>query len=225
MSGDQMVLGYSPYGAPRELLPLFDDLFTYERNLKQVDNLKGVDAVILWGGEDISPSLYGEKPIMYSGPAEPTERDLFEWEILRQALVSKIPVIGICRGAQLMCAFAGGKLIQDCTNHKHNAHTIKTVDSGSFFNIPADHHQMMYPYEVDHELLGWAEYNLSGHYHGGPDLNQKMRDKAHLEPEVVYFPEINGLAIQPHPEWMSKNTKFKGDFLDWCTDMVIKKLF
>lgn len=70
------------------------------------------DGLLLSGGEDIDPALYGEQTLPACGPVSP-ERDAFEWALLYEAEQQKLPVLGICRGTQILNAFYGGTLVQD----------------------------------------------------------------------------------------------------------------
>ncbi len=217
-----LALGYSPYGGPHlpdKIFP-FSSLFDYGVNLEHSTSLQWVGAVILWGGEDISPSLYNEDAIPHSGPITPSDRDLFEWHILREAVATNKPIIGVCRGAQMVCAFAGGKLVQDVSGHD-SQHTIKCYDEKQF-SVTSSHHQMMYPYDVPHELLAWSTTHKSKYYKGLSDKeSNKFLDKIVKEPEVVYFPHINAMAIQCHPEWHPK----KDEFNEWIINQIIEKQF
>jgi len=78
---------------------------------------------------------------------------------------------------------------------------------------------MMYPYDVEHELLAWATPRQSGHYQGATNVGLScMADKR--EPEVVYYPQIRGLAIQGHPEWAIGSR-----FAEYCNELILSKLF
>jgi gamma-glutamyl-gamma-aminobutyrate hydrolase PuuD len=214
-----LVLGYSPFGNGESIYP-FDELFDKGVNLLLEDSLKDIDALLLWGGADISPSLYGEIPAgAYTGPKEPSARDLFEWHLLREATQKGLPIIGVCRGAQLACAFAGGKLVQDCWGH-HQSHQIKTFD-GKEYSSTSSHHQMMYPYDIKHDLLAWSKETKNTTYKG---LTAAETEKMTKEPEIVYFSEINAFAIQGHPEWQHKNDLVNGwileQIVDWCFKSV-----
>lgn len=221
-------MGYSPYNGP-SFNPIgpFDELFTGSRNLVYAENLDGVDALVLWGGSDISPSLYGEHPYTFSGPLEPSERDMFEWELIRQAVAKGIPIIGICRGGQMLCAAAGGKLVQHVNGHECGHHNIIVNNNGvnTEFSVTSSHHQMMYPYDVEHELLGWMEEPRSNDYEPNYKLYCAEMEKGHhKEAEVVYFPQIKGLAIQCHPEWHTKKDHpFNMWMLKYLRDNVFKE--
>lgn len=70
------------------------------------------DGVIFSGGEDIHPSFYGEMVLEKCGAID-EKRDLFELELFRGALERRMPVLGICRGMQLIAVALGGSLYQD----------------------------------------------------------------------------------------------------------------
>lgn len=174
--------------------------------------------LVLWGGADISPCLYGQKAGKYTNvlEKEPTYNDKAELLLAMEALDGRNPIIGICRGSQLLCAFAGGSLIQDVSNHRKD-HAVLTED-GQRFAVTSTHHQMMFPWGVPHRLIAWAE-ELSNTHTDGENKEILFPKEAYdgegkiKEPEIVYFPAINALAIQGHPEY-SGNTDLWVKYLD-----------
>jgi putative glutamine amidotransferase len=128
--------------------------------------LREVDGLLLTGGGDIDPVLYGEDRHPLVDDAEPG-RDEFEIDLARRAMAADIPVLAICRGAQVLNVAAGGTLIQDIpstvlTNIRHSvkepknavAHTVQVtpgsqleqalgpaVDSGHACPVNSRHHQ------------------------------------------------------------------------------------
>jgi len=79
--------------------------------------LDGCDGVLLTGGEDVDPKEYGEQdthPTVYLAP----ERDRYELALARQALSRDLPLLAICRGAQVLNVAAGGTLVQDIPSHR-----------------------------------------------------------------------------------------------------------
>lgn len=163
------------------------------------DVLTKDDILILWGGGDISPTLYNKALSKRGGgDVEVRGRDRVEWNMLQRAIELNIPIIGVCRGAQMLCAAAGGYLIQHLDNHAGSNHEITTVD-GDVLKVNSLHHQMMVPFEVDHKLLAWSTEKRSRVYFD----EDKMLTEIKCEPELVLFPKIRGIAAQWHPEAMS----------------------
>ncbi len=78
----------------------------------EVDYLKVLDGVLLSGGGDVDPVLLGEAPHPSTGNINP-QRDVFEIKLTQRALAIGLPVLGICRGIQVMNVAAGGTLFQD----------------------------------------------------------------------------------------------------------------
>jgi len=74
--------------------------------------LARVDGIMLTGGGDVDPMLYGEAPHATFQAAE-TGRDAFEMALTRAAIAANVPFLAICRGMQLLNVAMGGTLIQD----------------------------------------------------------------------------------------------------------------
>ena len=174
------------------------------------------DVVLFTGGADVSPHLYCEPRGARTNCQ--VERDRFEVWVANMAIKKEKKMLGICRGAQLMCVMAGGKLIQDVDGHLRS-HGIEDV-FGNVMLMPSTHHQMMRPDTADDSVcVAWAKYPLSKNYTdgSGAELYQPF---AHIEPEIAYFPKIRALAIQGHPEMSSDVHLHK-----YCSDLVEFYLF
>ena len=76
------------------------------------DALRGADGLLLTGGDDVDPALYGEAPHPTFDVSEPG-RDALEIDLVRRALEADLPVLAICRGLQVLNVALGGTLIQD----------------------------------------------------------------------------------------------------------------
>lgn len=96
------------------------------------------DAVVVTGGHDIDPVLYAEEPEVH--PKYDPERDKLESAVIDHALECGLPLLGICRGAQLLNARRGGNLFQDLksrrklTSNRRTLLPLKTLlpESGSY---------------------------------------------------------------------------------------------
>ena len=76
------------------------------------DALDVCDGVALGGGRDIEPSLYGQEPTEHLAPIDP-HRDAFELELVERSLERGLPLLGMCRGIQVLNVALGGTLVQD----------------------------------------------------------------------------------------------------------------
>lgn len=169
------------------------------------DEIKDPEAaLIVWGGADINPGLYDHEIGTRTYPGG--RRDYMEWAMMKTAVKLGIPIIGVCRGAQMACALAGGFLIQHAENHAGSSHEVTTSD-GRTFTTNSIHHQMMFaPSTVDHELLAWSTEQRSPKYLFRND-QEFVTPEDWKEPEFYYFPKIKAFAVQWHPEAMQLNCK------------------
>lgn len=165
----------------------------------RAEELEKPGVLVIWGGGDISPAIYNRDVHPRTGAGDRiTGRDRIEVALARKAIEIGMPIFGVCRGAQLVCAMAGGILVQHVTGHTNSGHLI-TLKSGKRIPYTTLHHQMMYPWKVKHELLGWTS-RLSHVYEGVSEEEAKLIE---VEPEIVVFPEINSFGVQGHPEFMA----------------------
>ncbi len=189
------------YGAHQPFADMFNEVILISSKNYSAIELDETDVVLFGGGEDISPSIYNQKPSRYCHASEHlSARDLLEIEVFKRAQTKGAGMLGICRGAQLLCALSGGSLIQHVTYHAGPDHIMTTSD-GMSINVCSVHHQMMNPFGTKHELIGWAADKLSGVYL----IEDEKKVEMEVEPEVVFFPETKALGIQYHPEFMSDN--------------------
>lgn len=92
------------------------------------------DALVLTGGSDIDPRLYTDDAKHPSVYGIDHTRDLNEWEALGHALEQGIPVLGICRGSQIMTAFRGGRLCQHIgEEHRGTDHIVYAAPEARCF--------------------------------------------------------------------------------------------
>lgn len=85
-------------------------------NLRIADYVAELDGLVLQGGADVSPLTYGETPLRSKWEGDRV-RDLYEIDLLQEFVTHGKPVLGICRGLQLINVAFGGTLYQDLTLH------------------------------------------------------------------------------------------------------------
>ena len=91
-------------------------------HLKNAEMLNEVDGLILTGGGDVHPGLYGREDQMALVEEVNEMRDSFEFGVIEQALDREIPILGVCRGMQIMNVFLGGTLIVDLPTAGYENH-------------------------------------------------------------------------------------------------------
>lgn len=100
-------------------VPIVIPMTTSEEQISAI--LAIVDAVVMTGGEDICPSYYGEEPIRALGEVVPI-RDRFDYKLIRMAVDKGLPLLGICRGEQILNVAFGGTLYQDIPSQKKDSY-------------------------------------------------------------------------------------------------------
>jgi putative glutamine amidotransferase len=121
-----------------------------------------IDGLILAGGSDIDPATYGAVPHPETRGTWP-ERDRFELALTHAALEREMPVLGICRGMQLLNVACGGTLIQhlpDLVGHDDHRHT-----PGAF----GDHDVRLQEGTLAARAVGSEHTAVKSHHHQGVD--------------------------------------------------------
>jgi putative glutamine amidotransferase len=161
--------------------------------------LDRVDGLLLAGGADIDPASYGAEPHLETRGTWP-ERDAFELALARRALERDIPLLGICRGMQLLNVALGGTLDQHLPESLgHSAH--RTI-AGTF----SEHHVRLEPGSLACEAAGVEGFVVWSHHHQGVEaLGRGLRVSGWAEEdEIVEAIELPGrrfaLGVIWHPE-------------------------
>jgi putative glutamine amidotransferase len=170
-----------------------------ERDPDQVLDL--IDGLILAGGADIDPSAYGEDSHPETRGTVP-ERDSFEIALARRAIERDLPLLGVCRGMQLMNVATGGTLLQHLPDsHGHHEHRR---NPGTFDG--ADHDVRLAAGSLAARAAGEALHGTKSHHHQGIDrlgTGLEVTGWSTIDelPEAVEMPERHfALGVQWHPE-------------------------
>ncbi len=119
------------------------------------------DALILSGGEDIHPSFYGDVVLEKCGAID-EKRDRFEIELFRRALERGMPVLGICRGMQVMAVALGGSLYQDLSY----CQAAMDIHGGAWQQQDKDMPSVrLNPGTTLHQIFGEESLHVNCHHH------------------------------------------------------------
>lgn len=181
-------------------VPLMIPMDATEENLRQT--LELVDGMIFSGGHDIAPIRYGEEPHQKLQEICP-ERDDFDFLLYRLAKEHSLPILGICRGFQLMNVSEGGKLYQDLS--LKNTESLKH-SQGHGPSIPT-HTVKVEPGSKFYKILGKGEIRVNSFHHQAVKstsenvaISGKALDNVVEAIELKNYPF--GLGVQFHPEML-----------------------
>lgn len=165
-------------------------------NILDIDKALKCDGLLLPGGGDIDPKYYGED--MAGSDKPDRELDKAQWDVLDAFVKAKKPVLGICRGMQLINVYFGGSLYQDLkTKETHSrkngvdsVHSVKSIVKGNLFE----------------NLYGRGFYVNSAHHQGVKKLGEGLVSVLEAEDgvcEALLHKDLPIAATQFHPERMS----------------------
>ena len=168
-----------------------------------LDVLERCQAVLLTGGGDIDPARYGEE----AGPRIQeldASRDAFELAAIDRTLAARLPLLGICRGLQLLTVALGGRLYQDLDAAGYPGHWRET-DS----HLPA-HRVTAVPGSLAEVALGGRDSVNSVHHQAVADLGPHLVATARADDDLIEAAEGDPgagygplLGVQWHPERMA----------------------
>jgi putative glutamine amidotransferase len=163
--------------------------------------LDRIDGLMLAGGGDIDPAAYGADPHPETVGSVP-ERDAFEVALVRRALERDMPVLGICRGMQVLNVACGGTLHQhlpELVGHGDHRRVLGSFDG-------ADHDVRLAPGSLAARAAGEELHATKSHHHQGVDRvgdGLVVTGWAVLDdlPEAIELPgNAFALGVQWHPE-------------------------
>ena len=152
------------------------------------------DALILTGGNDVDPRLYGQMPGRGKEDPDP-ERDHVEVSAVRASVSAGRPVLGICRGIQLLAAADGGSLIADLPSAGYDFHCDEGREFEPVHEISVD------PGSIAHQALAGAGRVNSIHHQAVATIGRTLRASAWSSDGIIEAIEAPGvLGVQWHPE-------------------------
>ena len=164
--------------------------------------IKTVDAIVMTGGEDVEPYRYGESPIPELGGVYP-ERDEFDIKLTQMAVKAKLPLLGVCRGVQVLNVAFGGSLWQDIPSQLPDAYAKHKTDVVEAHKVEVVEGSVLY------ELIGGDATVNSLHHQSVKALAPGFKVSAISEDGVIEGIEKVGakcvMGVQFHPEIMVKN--------------------
>lgn len=163
----------------------------------QIARLPDFDGVVVTGGHDVHPVLYGAEPEVK--PNYDQDRDTLEKQVIFAALDRRRPILGICRGAQLLNVCLGGTLVQDLRSHRHRTSHRRTVLPLKTLSVSPD--------TLLAALMGKPERKINSLHNQaihqlGLGLNVSGRDHDNIV-QAVEDPDYGFLVgVQWHPEFL-----------------------
>lgn len=192
-------------------IPVLMPPLTEQKNIGEWLQAVGVSGVVLTGGADIEPSRFGEEAIPELGRVS-AQRDESELMLFQEALERKLPILGICRGLQVINVACGGSLVQDMRTQLGEAFSVH--DQKIPTQMPV-HHVGLAPESEVAALFGTCSLRTNSHHHQCVDLiGRGLSVVGRSDDGVVEALEsaaMNAIAVQFHPERM----------VDVCPEMAL----
>lgn len=196
------------------LIPINSDLTSIDKYVDLIDGL------VMSGGHDVDPYFYGEEP-RQKIQAVFAKRDNFDLALIKAMVAQDKPILGICRGHQIINVAFGGKILQDLSyskneliNHWQKAdrttptHTITTSKDSTIYQIFGEtnrvnsfHHQTVLVAGDGLEIVAWSKDDCI---------------------EATESKEKKILTVQWHPEMMSAVSKKQLNVFKWLIEKSSK---
>jgi putative glutamine amidotransferase len=175
-----------------------------------------LDGLFLPGGEDLDPSAYGQERHPQLGASD-IERDRTELLLVRWALAEGMPLLGVCRGIQVINVVCGGTLYQDLHSQRPDLEKHDYFPP-TFERFRVSHQVTIEPdSRLAHALGGRHEVN-SMHHQGIADLGAGLRVVARAEDglaEAVEVPTLPfAVGVQWHPEELAKTDQHSSSLFE-----------
>lgn len=198
---DDYISAVEKSGALPLILPIVDD----EENIR--DLVLSCDGIILSGGYDVDPSYWGEEISPKLERIFP-RRDAFELKLIQYAREYQKPILGICRGHQILNVAFGGSLYQDLSFAPNLEKRIQHVQTAKYFE--ATHSIQMEEESFLYSIFGKSTRVNSYHHLAVKELGKDLKVTAISSDGIVEGIEYTGennfiVGLQFHPEMMHRH--------------------
>jgi gamma-glutamyl-gamma-aminobutyrate hydrolase PuuD len=203
-----MEIYVEPDPAVRDDEARFAQMFARSR-CQRADKPEDADLVILAGGSDVNPVLYGEE--RHNTTFFDDDRDQQDLALYQKCVTLGIPMFGVCRGAQFGWVMAGGKLIQDIDKHYGNHGIYDLNRKQKIDTVSSVHHQAcLATPNIGAEIIATAAHATRR------ALNPKDSILGPRSDIEAYFIRDNMfLGVQGHPEYQGYAA-----FTNWCLELI-----
>lgn len=221
MSKKEITIGLSCYGSKIDnyinWLKLTDHspvIVKLNHNNSKPEDILNCTSLLLTGGGDLHPNLYNQENHDNLSKGIDDERDRFEISMLRFALERKMPILGICRGLQLVNVFLGGTLFQHIYGHRDSnksedkTHEIKVSQNSLLYSIT----------KLENGVVNSSHHQAIDKIAAGLRVSSRSSDGII---ESLEWEDPNGksplLLVQWHPERMigKEENPFSKGILNW----------
>jgi putative glutamine amidotransferase len=190
-------------------LPVLVPLGLNDETLREI--ISHLDGILFTGGGDVAPGQYGspDHPLVHSIDLD---RDRVEISLFHEATSRELPLLGICRGLQLINVACGGTLYEDILDQKpgalqhqwgglqprhYHAHSVEVADGSCL-----------------HKVLDAPTISVNSLHHQGINrLGQGLISSAYSPDGLIEGIELSGypygLAVQWHPEWLPDQAEMR----------------
>jgi putative glutamine amidotransferase len=171
-----------------------------------IDAISDVDGLLLTGGGDVDPDFYECAHLRSQAKDINIKRDEFEFEIIKRSLDADLPILGVCRGMQVMNVALGGSLHVDLKSKGFNDHSI-SVNGGSKHAVTIE------PNSLLSGLAGSLNQEVNSYHHQAVDkLGKGLMPTAESPDGVIEAVEWSSkegmsflMLVQWHPERSNGN--------------------
>ncbi len=197
---------------------------------KNLDMLARLDAIVFSGGPDVEPSFFGrtlsQEQLQKLHVKSVPKRDEMELELARKSIAQHVPLLGICRGLQLVNVAMGGSLILDIESERHlTGHEAKGPEESNYHAVSLSLDSKL------GEMIGEAAGEVSTRHHQAADkIGEGLRVVSRSDDGIIEALECTDerpiFLVQWHPErmWLEKkDNAFSKNLLKGFLEFVAQR--